>query len=96
MISTTWTTAASDLLVRGGVDVRERGPVMAASAAPIQGTGLPLAACTGGAVATGLIGSTAGRRRTSLRIVERFLAPTYLPQNDNTTLGLPAPGRSLS
>ena len=107
MISSTWTAAASDLLVRGGADVREGGPIMSGPAAPLQGTGLLVAACTGGAVATDLIASTAGtrssriapvavRRPKSLTTVERFLAPTYLPQHDSTTLGIRSPGRPLS
>lgn len=107
MTSITSTAVASDLLGRGGAHVREGGLIMSGPATPIQGTGLPVAACTGGAVATGLIGSTAGtgssrvapvavRRPKSLRTVERFPAPTNLPQYDSTTLGIRSPGRPLS
>ncbi|MGY2085010.1 hypothetical protein [Blastococcus sp. SYSU DS0539] len=107
MTSITWTAAASDLLVRGGADVREGGLIMTGPAAPTQGTGLSVAPCTGGPAATGPIGSIAGtgssrvapvavRRPKSLHTVERFLAPTRLPQHDSTTLGIRSPGRPLS
>ncbi|WP_347057811.1 hypothetical protein ABC795_14070 [Blastococcus sp. HT6-30] len=106
MTSMTW-AAASDLLVRGGADVREGGLSTTGATVLIQGTGPSVAAGTRGNVATGLIGSTAGtgssrvapvaiRRPESQHVVERFLAPTYLPQDDATTPGLRVPGRPLS
>ena len=39
---------------------------------------------------------TAGRRRVCLPPNERFIAPTYLPQHDGTTLGIHRPGRPQS
>ncbi|WP_346619914.1 hypothetical protein [Blastococcus montanus] len=108
MTSTTWTSAAStDLLVSGGVDVRTGGLIMAGPAAQHEGTGLPTAACAGVGSATGVVGGAVGtgasrvasaldRRPKSPSIAERFLAPTYLPQNDGTTLGIRSPGRPLS
>ena len=106
MIGITWTTAASTVLPgRCGVDVRAGGLIMAGPAAQHAGTGLPIAACTGVQPVTGVPGGTAetgtsrlafDRRPKSLRTAERFLAPTYLPQNDGTTLGIRSPGRPLS
>ncbi|CCG04874.1 hypothetical protein [Blastococcus saxobsidens] len=108
MTSITWTTAAStDLLGRDGVDVRAGGPTMAGRAARHEGTGLPIAACTGVQPATGVAGGTADtgtpriasafdRRPKSLRTAEHFPVSTYLPQNDGTTLGIRSPGRPLS
>ncbi|MGY1835096.1 hypothetical protein ACI79P_08305 [Blastococcus sp. SYSU DS0510] len=108
MIDNTWTTAAAsaDLLGLGGADVHVGGLVMTGVAAQHEGTGLPTAARTGGA-ATALLGGGVGvgtprvapaldRRPKSLCTVERSFVPTYLPQNDGTTLGIRSPGRPLS
>lgn len=104
MTSTTWISAAStDFLVSGGVDVRTGGLIMAGPAAQHERTGVP----TGVGSATGVVGGAAGsatsrvasaldRRPKSPSTAERFLAPTYLPQNDGTTLGIRSPGRPLS
>ncbi len=80
MITTTWAAPSADLLGAGSADVRMAGWVLAGPAAPFQGTGV----------------SAAGRRRVCLEPNERFIAPTYLPQHDGTTLGIHPPGRPQS
>jgi hypothetical protein len=108
MIDNTWTTvaASADLLGLGGADVRKGGVIMSGPAAQHEGTGLPTAARTGGAataflggalgVGTSRVASALDRRPKSLCTVERSFVPTYLPQNDGTTLGIRSPGRPLS
>ncbi|MGY1721974.1 hypothetical protein [Blastococcus sp. SYSU DS0533] len=101
-ITTTITAASVDLLGLGGVDARTGGLIMTGPAAQHEGTGLSSAACRGEwtAVLGGVAGTagvaTSDRRPKSLRTVERPFAPTYLPQNDGTTLGIRSPGRPLS
>ncbi|NEK85309.1 hypothetical protein GCU60_05970 [Blastococcus saxobsidens] len=99
MITTTWLAPSADLLGLGGADVRTSGSTMSGAAAPFQGTGLPAVACRRTAPVTAATGTNAlvtGRRRVHEPLVERFLAPTYLPTNDGTTLGIHSPGRPQS
>ena len=42
------------------------------------------------------IAPVAAPARVRQDVAERFLAPTYLPQHDGTTLGIPSPGRPQS
>ncbi|SEK21665.1 hypothetical protein SAMN04515665_101130 [Blastococcus sp. DSM 46786] len=104
-ITTTTTAASADLLGLGGVDARTGGLIMTGPAAQHEGTGLSSAACTSGEWTAVLGGGVAAvtacvtafdRRPKSLRSVERPFVPTYLPQNDGTTLGIRSPGRPLS
>ena len=80
MITTTWTAPSVDLLGTGGTDARTAGLALSGSAAPFQGTGVPAVA----------------RLRVCTEAVERFIAPTNLPQHDGTTLGIHSPGRPQS
>ncbi|MDP5182722.1 hypothetical protein QOZ88_08730 [Blastococcus sp. BMG 814] len=103
-ITTTITAASADLLGLGGVDARTGGLIMTGPAAQHEGTGLSSSACTSGGWTAVLGGDAAvtacvvafDRRPKSLRTVERPFVPTYLPQNDGTTLGIRSPGRPLS
>ncbi|MGY1848372.1 MULTISPECIES: hypothetical protein [unclassified Blastococcus] len=97
-IITSITAASADLLGLGGIDTRTGGLVMAGPAAQHEGTGLSSAGCAGGewAVGTPFAAAALDRRPKSLRAVERPFAPTYLPTNDGTTLGIRSPGRPLS
>lgn len=94
MITTNRTATSAD--VRGGADA------MWASVAPFGSTGLSTSACAvapaAGVVLDTRVPATAalhGKRREQA-IAERFLAPTYLPTNDGTTLGIHSPGRPQS
>ena len=80
MITTTWAAPSADLLGTGSADVRTAGWVLAGPTAPCQESGVP----------------AAGRGRVFLEPNERFIAPTYLPQHDGTTLGIHRPGRPQS
>ncbi|MGY2004723.1 hypothetical protein [Blastococcus sp. SYSU DS1024] len=102
-ITTPITAASADLLGLGGVDARTGGLIMAGPAAQREGTGLSSAGCAGeravvrgGAIGTPRAAVALDRRPKRLRAVERPFAPTYLPQNDGTTLGIRSPGRPLS
>ena len=106
MITTTWTAPSADVLGLGGADVHTGGLIMSGPAAPLQGTGLSAAACglttavsaPTAAAGTDAFGVTpvAVKRRAHERLAERFIAPTYLPTNDGTTLGIHSPGRPQS
>ena len=102
MITTTWTAPSADVLGLGGADVRTGGLSMSGSAAPLQGTGLSAAGC---GLATAMSAPTAAAGTDAFGVTpvavkrrahECFLAPTYLPTNDGTTLGIHSPGRPQS
>ncbi|RZU32947.1 hypothetical protein [Blastococcus saxobsidens] len=102
MITTTWTAPSADLLGLGGADVRTIGSALSGAAAPLQGTGLPAVACERTAPVTASLATArtdalvVGRRRVHAPIAERFIAPSYLPTNDGTTLGIHPSGRPQS
>jgi hypothetical protein len=84
MITTTWTTPSADLLGGGSAAVRTGAVAMAARVAAFQGAGVPFGT------------PAVGRRRGCPAATERFIAPTYLPQHDGTSLGIHSSGRPQS
>jgi len=83
MITTTWTAPSAAALGFRSLDVSLDGLIVAFTA-PLPGTG-------------NWFGTpTVVRRRVRQNPVERFIAPTYLPQHDGTTLGIHSSGRPQS
>jgi hypothetical protein len=101
MISTTFTNAPAGFLGLGSADVRPYpGVVVCATPAPVQGTGLPVAAVA--VDVRGMTGGTSARLRQVNRqafgqtATHEQIDPIFTTQNDGTTLGIPSSRRLTS